>query len=99
MLASFQSALFTQRLLVAVAGEGCSAEGGCASCPYMKMNSLQALMSVCTRFGSPAGEALLEANRPRAYTELIGGRSMAKVPLPCFPPPPSMAAEEGVRSA
>ena len=22
-------------------GEGCSAEGGCASCPYMKMNSLQ----------------------------------------------------------
>ena len=23
------------------AGEGCSTEGGCASCPYMKMNSLQ----------------------------------------------------------
>lgn len=21
-------------------GEGCSSEGGCASCPYMKMNSL-----------------------------------------------------------
>lgn len=26
-------------------GEGCSLEGGCASCPYMKMNSLQALMT------------------------------------------------------
>jgi quinolinate synthase len=25
-------------------GEGCSLEGGCASCPYMKMNSLAALM-------------------------------------------------------
>lgn len=22
-------------------GEGCSTEGGCASCPYMKMNTLQ----------------------------------------------------------
>ena len=22
-------------------GEGCSSEGGCASCPFMKMNSLQ----------------------------------------------------------
>lgn len=26
-------------------GEGCSLEGGCASCPFMKMNSLQALMT------------------------------------------------------
>lgn len=26
-------------------GEGCSLQGGCASCPYMKMNSLQALMT------------------------------------------------------
>lgn len=26
-------------------GEGCSLEGGCASCPYMKMNSLAALLS------------------------------------------------------
>lgn len=25
-------------------GEGCSLEGGCASCPYMKMNSLTALL-------------------------------------------------------
>jgi len=26
------------------AGEGCSAGGGCATCPYMKMNSLDALL-------------------------------------------------------
>ena len=25
----------------AASGEGCSSEGGCASCPYMKMNTLQ----------------------------------------------------------
>ncbi len=30
----------------AASGEGCSVEGGCASCPYMKMNSLDALMDV-----------------------------------------------------
>ncbi|XVF54568.1 hypothetical protein PTKIN_Ptkin05aG0191600 [Pterospermum kingtungense] len=28
-------------------GEGCSINGGCASCPYMKMNSLTSLLKVC----------------------------------------------------
>ncbi|KAG9138014.1 hypothetical protein Leryth_001280 [Lithospermum erythrorhizon] len=28
-------------------GEGCSIHGGCASCPYMKMNSLASLLKVC----------------------------------------------------
>ncbi|KAB2020354.1 hypothetical protein ES319_D07G063200v1 [Gossypium barbadense] len=28
-------------------GEGCSIHGGCASCPYMKMNSLSSLLNVC----------------------------------------------------
>jgi quinolinate synthase len=28
-------------------GEGCSASGGCASCPYMKMNTLTSLLRVC----------------------------------------------------
>ncbi|EFN58534.1 hypothetical protein CHLNCDRAFT_19680, partial [Chlorella variabilis] len=59
-------------------GEGCSLQGGCASCPYMKMNSLQALMTVCQRVGSPAGEALLEAFKPRPYTELVDGKTMAQ---------------------
>lgn len=58
-------------------GEGCSTEGGCASCPYMKMNSLTALMSVCERVDTP-GEVLLEAYKPRAYTETVNGRSMAQ---------------------
>ncbi|KAL1542039.1 quinolinate synthase [Salvia divinorum] len=31
----------------AASGEGCSLHGGCASCPYMKMNSLESLLKVC----------------------------------------------------
>ena len=59
-------------------GEGCSLEGGCASCPYMKMNSLDALMLVCDRVGSGAGEAMLEAFKPRPYEELVAGKTMAQ---------------------
>ena len=51
----------------------------------MKMNSLAALRSVCRRIGSPSGEALLEGNRPRAYTDTVGGRSMAQVRLHACP--------------
>jgi quinolinate synthase len=49
-------------------GEGCSPAGGCASCPYMKMNSLEGLRRLLQRIGTP-GEALLGAFRPRAYEE------------------------------
>ena len=59
-------------------GEGCSQEGGCASCPYMKMNSLAALMRVCERVGSDAQEAELPAWKPKPYAELINGKSMAQ---------------------
>jgi quinolinate synthase len=52
-------------------GEGCSLEGGCAACPYMKMNTLGTLLQVCERFGDPAGEAMLAANQPRAHTDLV----------------------------
>jgi quinolinate synthase len=60
------------------AGEGCSLEGGCASCPYMKMNSLDALLTVADRVGSPAGEAMLEGWKPKAYAEQVAGKSMAQ---------------------
>ena len=53
------------------AGEGCSLEGGCAACPYMKMNTLHALMRVCERFGDPAAEATLAGNRPEAHKDLV----------------------------
>lgn len=58
-------------------GEGCSLEGGCAACPFMKMNSLTALQTVCERVGDPVGEAMLEGFKPKAYTERIKGKSIA----------------------
>jgi quinolinate synthase len=60
-------------------GEGCSSEGGCASCPYMKMNNLQALLTVCQRVGDAAGgSAMLEGYKPKAYADKVGGKSMAR---------------------
>ena len=61
-----------------VAGEGCSLDGGCASCPYMKMNSYDALMKMCDKIGSAAGEAMLAAQEPRKYESADGaGPSIA----------------------
>jgi quinolinate synthase len=62
----------------AAGGEGCSAEGGCASCPYMKMNTLDALMTVAQRVGSGASEAMLQGFKPRAYEDKVDGLSMAQ---------------------
>eukprot|EP01024_Parvocaulis_polyphysoides_P033103 TRINITY_DN29509_c0_g1_i11.p1 TRINITY_DN29509_c0_g1~~TRINITY_DN29509_c0_g1_i11.p1 ORF type:complete len:482 (-),score=79.63 TRINITY_DN29509_c0_g1_i11:647-2092(-) len=61
----------------AASGEGCSAEGGCASCPYMKMNTLDALLKICKRIGDPSGEASLEGFRPKDYKEKVGELTMA----------------------
>lgn len=58
-------------------GEGCSLEGGCAACPYMKMNTLAALESVCAAVGGAGESAALAAFTPRPYTERIGGKSVA----------------------
>lgn len=55
-------------------GEGCSTAGGCATCPYMKMNSLDALLGLCRSVGT--GEDLT-AFEPRKYTELVAGRTAA----------------------
>ncbi len=56
-------------------GEGCSLEGGCASCPYMRMNTLSALRAVCEQAGSPA----LAAYHPRPYAEnMPSGRTVAQ---------------------
>lgn len=60
-------------------GEGCSLEGGCASCPYMKMNTLLALMSVAQHIGEPVAEAMLESFKPRAYADTINGKPLAQV--------------------
>lgn len=49
---SSKSAVKTSDVILPVipgvaSGEGCSIHGGCASCPYMKMNSLSTLLKVC----------------------------------------------------
>lgn len=58
-------------------GEGCSTAGGCATCPYMKKNSLEALFDLVDQFG-PNDEKLIPMY-PRKYTELISGRSAASL--------------------
>lgn len=58
------------------AGEGCTTAGGCATCPYMKMNSLDALLSLCRKVGVESPEAL-EPFEPKKYQERIQGRTAA----------------------
>ncbi|MSQ82451.1 MAG: hypothetical protein EXR77_05960 [Myxococcales bacterium] len=56
-------------------GEGCSTAGGCATCPYMKMNSLDALVAVVDRVvASDWVELRRFAVQLRAET--LAGRSM-----------------------
>jgi quinolinate synthase len=58
------------------AGEGCTTAGGCATCPYMKMNSLDTLLSLIERIqNEPA--ASLAAYGPKVYSEPVGGESIA----------------------
>jgi quinolinate synthase len=58
-------------------GEGCSTAGGCATCPYMKMNSLDALFAVLEQLGEPPKNLL--PLLPRKSLETIKGRSMAEL--------------------
>ncbi|XP_057534664.1 quinolinate synthase, chloroplastic [Amaranthus tricolor] len=59
-------------------GEGCSIHGGCASCPYMKMNSLSALLKVCENL--PNDRHVLSAYEAgRFSSQTVNGRSVADV--------------------
>ena len=57
-------------------GEGCSTAGGCATCPYMKMNSLRALIGLLERLEVEPGTNLVPFE-PRKYVQEIRGRSAA----------------------
>lgn len=57
-------------------GEGCSTAGGCATCPYMKMNSLDALFEVVRRIDVLDDDALAAFHPPK-YEEQVAGRSAA----------------------
>ncbi|XP_071731716.1 quinolinate synthase, chloroplastic [Rutidosis leptorrhynchoides] len=59
-------------------GEGCSLHGGCASCPYMKMNSLTSLVKVCSSL--PLGkDALMRYEAGRFSLATPKGKSVADV--------------------
>lgn len=63
-------------------GEGCSTAGGCATCPFMKMNSLDALFELLERLPI-AGQAELSPElagfEPEKYRERIAGKSVAEL--------------------
>ena len=59
-------------------GEGCATAGGCATCPFMKMNDLDALLGVLNAVGSDAHQTL-GPYKPKLYTEAVGGRTAAEV--------------------
>ncbi|ERN14493.1 hypothetical protein AMTRI_Chr06g176340 [Amborella trichopoda] len=64
------------------AGEGCSIHGGCASCPYMKMNSLSSLLRICHQL--PDTENSLSTYKASRFEErTLHGRSVAD--LGCEP--------------
>ncbi|MEN0067095.1 MAG: quinolinate synthase NadA [Myxococcota bacterium] len=56
------------------AGEGCSVAGGCATCPFMKMNDLDALFHVLEKADDPS---VVRGYEPQKYTETIAGRTVA----------------------
>ncbi len=60
------------------AGEGCSTAGGCATCPYMKMNSLTALLALLERIEREP-DATLVPFHPRTYAQLVSGRTVASL--------------------
>ena len=64
-------------------GEGCSTAGGCATCPYMKMNSLEALEKLAEHIGVTLEEGRdrqsLQKFHPKAYSELLDGNTIAEV--------------------
>ena len=59
-------------------GEGCSTAGGCATCPFMKMNSLRNMRAVLGRIERGERDAL-QPFTPRVYSERVAGRSVAEV--------------------
>ena len=57
-------------------GEGCSVAGGCATCPYMRMNHLDGLIDVVRKIGSNAAD--LTAFLPAASPPDASGHSVAE---------------------
>ena len=63
------------------ASEGCSTAGGCATCPFMKMNDLDALLKVLETAAQPNGADALIGHLPtdRLSGKLINGQSATEL--------------------
>ncbi len=59
-------------------GEGCSLEGGCATCPFMKMNHLDALYDLLSIYAA-SGEKPLKAFAPKRYDGQLNGKSLVEL--------------------
>jgi len=60
-------------------GEGCSIHGGCASCPYMKMNSLSSLLNIC-RYLPDEDKKIASFEAKRFNSTTVGlGKSVAEI--------------------
>ncbi|KAI6675426.1 hypothetical protein NL676_003332 [Syzygium grande] len=59
-------------------GEGCSIHGGCASCPYMKMNTLTSLLNVCHNLPDDKN-ALATFRAERFKSRTPHGKAIAEV--------------------
>jgi len=59
-------------------GEGCSAAGGCATCPFMKMNSLDALVNLADAVAQarPAADAPAAAGQDDSAADVEGPLSL-----------------------
>ena len=61
-------------------GEGCSTAGGCATCPFMKMNDIDALFRVVEGASTKVkGVDPLAKFYPEKYSELINGRTVTDI--------------------
>mmetsp|Transcript_45824 Transcript_45824/g.62400 ORF Transcript_45824/g.62400 Transcript_45824/m.62400 type:complete len:540 (-) Transcript_45824:277-1896(-) len=64
-------------------GEGCSTAGGCATCPFMKMNTLETLMDVAAVAHDPVNNAemLKGLLPPKRHLSIAGeaGRDMSEL--------------------
>jgi quinolinate synthase len=69
-------------------GEGCSASGGCAACPYMKMNTLAALRAAAAAVGEAGGAGLLAAQAAARHADALveaGGGAKTVAEVGCAP--------------
>ncbi|ETV94509.1 hypothetical protein H310_11819 [Aphanomyces invadans] len=60
-------------------GEGCSSAGGCATCPFMKMNDLDALFDVAEGIDLTKDPDPLAAHHPQTYSERIHTKSISAI--------------------